>query len=298
MADACKICFSIIHGKHYRTLSTKNSVETYKEVLKSLGIECQGKACYICANKLNRIVNLKSDIAEKQKKCEESVQIIFGELQRMPGSSVPSSMLCRTPKHTPKNTPEHGLKRQRTPQTPSVTPKNTPKHGLKRQRTPQRPSVTPRSKKTLFNIPPKLSIYRTSNSSLAKSNPSVNVGRSVPPVSVGTAVPPVSVGRSVLPVSVGVSVPPVSVVTAVPPVSVGTAVPSVNVEMSVPPVSVGTQTKNCSQEFDVKVMNALVICNHAPQPWAWGMAALGLGNGGDQHLLAVRLCLNQFLCSI
>ena len=68
MADACKICFSIIHGKHYRTLSTKNSVETYKEVLKSLGIECQGKACYICANKLNRIVNLKSDIAEKQKK--------------------------------------------------------------------------------------------------------------------------------------------------------------------------------------------------------------------------------------
>ena len=68
MADACKICFSIIHGKHYRTLSTKNSVETYKEVLKSLAIECQGKACYICANKLNRIVNLKSDIAEKQKK--------------------------------------------------------------------------------------------------------------------------------------------------------------------------------------------------------------------------------------
>ena len=182
----------------------------------------------------------------------------------MPGSSVPSSMLCRTPKHTPKNTPKHGLKRQRTPQTPSVTPKNTPKHGLKRQRTPQTPSVTPRSKKTLFNIPPKLSIYRTSNSSI----PSVNVGRSVPPVSVGTAVPPVSVGRSVLPVSVGVSVPPVSVVTAVPPV---------NVEMSVPPVSVGTQTKNCSQEFDVKVMHwSFVTMPLSPgpgewQPWAWGM---------------------------
>ena len=171
MADACKICYSVIQGKHYRTLSTKANIEKYSVVLGSLGVECQGKLCNICVNKLNKIVNLKGDIIEKQKKCERDVQVIFGELQRMPGASIPlipSSVTCNTPK-------------------------NTPKHGMKRQRTPQTPSMTPRSKKSLFVTPPKLSIHRDSTSATQYS------------------------------------------------------------VKTVPRVSVGTQTKACSQEFDVKV---------------------------------------------
>lgn len=165
MAEACKICCAVIQGKHYRTLSTSANVDRYSALLQSLGVDNRGKACYICVNKLNKIVNLKSDIISKQQKCEQDVQVLYSELQRMPGVKISSSNVFTTP------TTKQGLKRQRTPQT------------------------TPRSKKSLFVTPPKLEIYRRGSASAVSSEAD-----------------------------------------------------------SISTVSVGTQTKSCTEDFDVKVI--------------------------------------------
>ena len=119
MADACKICCAAIQGKHYRTLSTSANIEKYSALLQTLGMDNRGKACYICVNKLNKIVNLETDILSKKRRCEHDVQVIYSELQKMTGVN---SALVKSTSSTAFTTPTaiQGLKRQRTPQTPTA----------------------------------------------------------------------------------------------------------------------------------------------------------------------------------
>ena len=69
------LCNATIQGKHFRVLATKADVEKYSVQLQSMGMGSQGKACYICINKLNKIVNLKGDILAKGQKCKLDVAL-------------------------------------------------------------------------------------------------------------------------------------------------------------------------------------------------------------------------------
>ena len=94
MAQACVLCNATIQGKHYRALATKANVEKYGGLLQSMGMGSQGKACYICIYKLNKIVNIKGDVLAKQK-CESDVDAIYSQLQQLSG--VVNTVALRTP---------------------------------------------------------------------------------------------------------------------------------------------------------------------------------------------------------
>ena len=142
------LCNATIQGKHYRALATKANDEKYGALLQTMGMCSQGKACYICVNKLNKIVNLKGDILAKQQKCQSDVDAIFSKLQKLPG--VVNSVA-------------------------PVTPINIQK-GIKRQRTPQTPKLTPKTKRPLFTTPPKLEIYSKREARVPTTIPTTSQG--------------------------------------------------------------------------------------------------------------------------
>ena len=94
MAEACVLCKTTVQDKPYRALATKANVEKYGVLLQSVGMGSQGKACYICINKLNKIVNIKGDVLAKQK-CESDVDAIYSQLQQLPG--LVNTVALRTP---------------------------------------------------------------------------------------------------------------------------------------------------------------------------------------------------------
>ena len=99
-------CFKIISDRSYRSLSSDNSQEQYRDLFKLIGIpDLKGFVCNVCRDKLNRIQKLTIDLKTKVMSIKEEREKLISTVKCVVGIRTLENEIVRFQRQRGPNDP-------------------------------------------------------------------------------------------------------------------------------------------------------------------------------------------------